>query len=481
MKKKYQVFISSTYKDLIEERKKVRDVILSMYHFPIGMEMFNAADEEQWEIIKETIDSSDYYVLIIGKRYGSIIPDGRPDAGMSYTEKEYRYAVTQGIPVLAFIKNDSAITADMIDTEPDMMAKLRAFVAEVTSRRETDWFENVDELGTKVTLALHKQMDRKKRPGWVRGDGFDVDASLNEMIMLNQQIRELTKENEKLKELSTARKPVLNVSIQFAGTIDEPLEIGKEDAEDAFESDASDTEELSATETVYRQKVYEKGYLHSTEFLTLDDVPREVRGRVTQQMLDDYNSKLPGQEIVDEYEKNMWTYNEVRKNGQRFNFIISNDGTAKATDINITLEFPKSFAIMKRSEAEHLSSPKKPEMPANPIDKALTQNAIEQSGDPFLQMLRKMENLYEGVNYELPKPLRISEALLAQDYSPNLSFDINGKNVDIWCHDLLHTYTQTIDGLCIIPMEKGHFTIKVSKMCEEYIQPEESELEIIVE
>lgn len=51
MDKKYQVFISSTYKDLIEEREKVRDVILSMYHFPIGMEMFNAADEEQWEII----------------------------------------------------------------------------------------------------------------------------------------------------------------------------------------------------------------------------------------------------------------------------------------------------------------------------------------------------------------------------------------------------------------------------------------------
>ena len=104
MEKKYQIFISSTYKDLDKEREKVRDVILSMYHFPIGMEMFNAADEEQWEIIQETIDSSDYYVLIIGKRYGSTIPDGKPDAGMSYTEKEYRYAVANGIPVLTFIK-----------------------------------------------------------------------------------------------------------------------------------------------------------------------------------------------------------------------------------------------------------------------------------------------------------------------------------------------------------------------------------------
>lgn len=60
MDKKYQIFISSTYKDLINEREQVRDTILSMYQFPIGMEMFSAADEEQWEIIKETIDSSDY-------------------------------------------------------------------------------------------------------------------------------------------------------------------------------------------------------------------------------------------------------------------------------------------------------------------------------------------------------------------------------------------------------------------------------------
>ena len=91
MEKKYQIFISSTYDDLKEERKIVQDTILSMYHFPIGMEMFSAADEEQWKIIKETIDSSDYYVLIIANRYGTLIEKGE-DKGISYTEKEYRYA-----------------------------------------------------------------------------------------------------------------------------------------------------------------------------------------------------------------------------------------------------------------------------------------------------------------------------------------------------------------------------------------------------
>lgn len=106
MDKKYQVFISSTYTDLVEARCKVRDAILSMYHFPVGMELFGAANEEQWQIISETIDSSDYYVLIIGQRYGTVIPEGKPDAGISYTEKEFRYALQKGIPILAFLMDD---------------------------------------------------------------------------------------------------------------------------------------------------------------------------------------------------------------------------------------------------------------------------------------------------------------------------------------------------------------------------------------
>ncbi len=100
MEKKYQVFISSIYKNLKDVRARAIYTILSMNQFPAGMELFSAADEEQWQIIKETIDSSDYYVLIVGRKYGSIIPED-PDAGISYTEKEFNYALEQGIPVLA--------------------------------------------------------------------------------------------------------------------------------------------------------------------------------------------------------------------------------------------------------------------------------------------------------------------------------------------------------------------------------------------
>lgn len=55
MEKKYQVFISSTYKDLIEARSKVRDAILSMMHFPVGMEMLFELDEPEMIKIEEIV------------------------------------------------------------------------------------------------------------------------------------------------------------------------------------------------------------------------------------------------------------------------------------------------------------------------------------------------------------------------------------------------------------------------------------------
>ena len=84
MDKRYQVFISSTFADLEEERKGIMQAIIELDCFPAGMEMFPATDSEQFEYIKTIIDESDYYVLIVAGRYGSIAEDG-----ISYTEKEF--------------------------------------------------------------------------------------------------------------------------------------------------------------------------------------------------------------------------------------------------------------------------------------------------------------------------------------------------------------------------------------------------------
>ena len=224
MEKKYQIFISSTYKDLIEARSKVRDAILSMMHFPVGMEMFNAADEEQWEIIQETIDSSDYYVLILGQRYGSIIESGS-DAGISYTEKEFRYAREKKIPILVFIIDDDvAIKPEFIEKDPESIKKLADFKTEAKKGRTVQWWTNIDELARKVSESLHKQMDRKKRPGWIRGDAFDIEASHAEILSLNRKIGELEQENAELKSQIVKRVPELVAAVVLDQQDDEEVD-----------------------------------------------------------------------------------------------------------------------------------------------------------------------------------------------------------------------------------------------------------------
>ena len=96
--RKYQVFVSSTYTDLQEERNKLLFSILELNLIPAGMEYFPAIDEEQMEYIRRVIDESDYYVLILGARYGS--SDGQ---GISYTEREYDYAVQKGKKIIALV------------------------------------------------------------------------------------------------------------------------------------------------------------------------------------------------------------------------------------------------------------------------------------------------------------------------------------------------------------------------------------------
>src|SRR5688500_8616726 len=98
MDKRYQVFVSSTFRDLQHERHGVMQALLALNCIPAGMELFPVADETAWKLIESVIQESDYYILIIGGRYGSTDTEG-----IGYTEKEYDFAVGQGKQVLAFL------------------------------------------------------------------------------------------------------------------------------------------------------------------------------------------------------------------------------------------------------------------------------------------------------------------------------------------------------------------------------------------
>lgn len=103
-------------------------------------------------MITDTIDSSDYYVLIIGNCYGSVFEN----EGISFTEKEFRYTKEKGIPILAFVISDFMNpTIDKVDSEQGKK-KLAAFKQIVMTGQNVDQWSNPDGLSQKVTAALYK-------------------------------------------------------------------------------------------------------------------------------------------------------------------------------------------------------------------------------------------------------------------------------------------------------------------------------------
>jgi regulator of replication initiation timing/DNA-binding HxlR family transcriptional regulator len=187
MNKKYQIFVSSTYEDLKEERDVVIKAILEMGHFPVGMEMFSAGDEQQWQLIKKQIDDCDYYVVISAFRYGSL------DGDIGYTEKEYDYAKSIGVPTLGFVINEGVSwPASKVDKDAQKVEKLGLFKDKIKTKLVSYWNDKNDLYG-KVSIALMKQFNTNPRIGWVKSIEYNSPEILNE-------VSRLSKENSELRE-----------------------------------------------------------------------------------------------------------------------------------------------------------------------------------------------------------------------------------------------------------------------------------------
>jgi hypothetical protein len=160
--KKYQIFISSTYKDLISYRQAISDEIAFRGHIPAGMEDFTACGDDLEAYIKRVIDVSDYYVLIIGQRFGSSIP---ADENISYTMLEYEYAKSKGMRILPFIYNGTQILdGNDLDVNKD---KFERFVSQI-SKSVPQYFKDENELARKLTKALDNEIKNHPQKGWIR-------------------------------------------------------------------------------------------------------------------------------------------------------------------------------------------------------------------------------------------------------------------------------------------------------------------------
>jgi Domain of unknown function (DUF4062) len=168
LKRRYEIFVSSTYLDLREERRFLYQFIVQQGHIPTGMELFDAGNENVWSVITQEIDRCDGYVLLIAARYGSVDKRGR-----SYTEREYQYAKKTGKRVAALILSKPGLSAWPKQLcERDAASKLNAFRSRIDKGVINEWNDS-SQLSEVIREKLPNWIHEAKG-GWVRAEELDV-------------------------------------------------------------------------------------------------------------------------------------------------------------------------------------------------------------------------------------------------------------------------------------------------------------------
>jgi hypothetical protein len=181
MTTRLMVFVCGTYSDLSEERGAVLDAILRLQLQHDSMEFFGARPERPIETCLQEVRNSDILVVIVGRKYGSIVPGW----GISYSEAEYREAQRLNIPCLVyFLDQGKSITSEQSQHDPDSLKKLETWKADLKQKHTPYHFKDSTDLALQAVADLGREIRKLEktasavrpgapaaaatRAGWVR-------------------------------------------------------------------------------------------------------------------------------------------------------------------------------------------------------------------------------------------------------------------------------------------------------------------------
>src|SRR5262249_30078392 len=169
-KRKLQIFVSSTYEDLVDHRLGAMEAILAAGHIPAAMEQFSPGDETAWEKIRTWIDESDGFILILGGRYGSI----EPGSGKSYVQLEYEYAKEKSKPFFSVVVSEKHQEERVKEFglkihEKEHTEKYSEFKRTVTEHLCKFWNDKKD-IQAAIFQKLPEWALRPDIGGWIRAD-----------------------------------------------------------------------------------------------------------------------------------------------------------------------------------------------------------------------------------------------------------------------------------------------------------------------
>lgn len=190
MDKIYQIFISSTFEDLIMERQEVMAAVVSTGNVPVGMEYFPAGNTAPFDYIKKQIDCADYYILILAGKYGSI----NEKTGVGYTEMEFDYAISKGVPVAVLLHKDiTKLPGNKLEIDNPVKKKLLdSFRARVSKGRMIAFWEDEKDLRNQVKDAIANMIIESPRIGWIRADKaitISQEKKSDELLEINIPLR----------------------------------------------------------------------------------------------------------------------------------------------------------------------------------------------------------------------------------------------------------------------------------------------------
>lgn len=139
MKKKLKIFISSTIKDLANEREIVARAINDLHFEAIRAETLGSRPETPAEICKTMVQESDIFIGIYGNRYG-YVPENEV---RSITEIEFDEARRMGKDILIYIKGNHWPEVEPEQKQKEFLNQTEDFVAGYFRRPH---FQNVIQL-----------------------------------------------------------------------------------------------------------------------------------------------------------------------------------------------------------------------------------------------------------------------------------------------------------------------------------------------
>ena len=184
----YDVFISSTKRDLDEQRRIAIGEVRVLGHRPIAMEFFGAQERDSRDFIEDCIRQADIFIFILGKNFGTTT------GKQAFVAFEYETALRLGKKVLAFVPDDEEIqTAEL----PAQVLQFRNDLLNANKIRGFFTWDNPEKFRFDVSRSLEnfaRELEENKSGGWVRSEELDSCVSVESVpsqILASTNMKEL--------------------------------------------------------------------------------------------------------------------------------------------------------------------------------------------------------------------------------------------------------------------------------------------------